>query len=75
MPFATKGRRVLDLEGLAKHYGSAFGNLEEHAQPSTEQFTNLLAWQLMALDEEAAQSAVPIWVENESRQIGKHSRA
>ena len=66
-----QGEAVLDLEGLAKHYGSAFGNLDEHAQPSTEHFTNLLASALMALDEQAASSAVPIWVENESRQIGR----
>ncbi len=67
----AQGEAVLDLEGLARHYGSAFGNLDEHAQPSTEHFTNLLASALMALDAQAASSAVPIWVENESRQIGR----
>ena len=60
---------TLDLEGLAKHYGSVFGNLDEHAQPSTEHFANLLAWELMALD--AAKEERAIWVENESRQIGR----
>ena len=60
---------TLDLEGLAKHYGSAFGNLDEHAQPSTEHFANLLAWELMALD--ASKEGRAIWVENESRQIGR----
>ena len=63
------GEGVLDLEGLALHYGSAFGNLEEHAQPSTAHFSNLLATSLMDLD--AKQGDGPIWVENESRQIGK----
>ena len=61
--------KTLDLEGFAKHFGSAFGNLDDHAQPSTEHFTNLLAWELMALDLDGASG--PIWVENESRQIGK----
>ena len=63
------GESVLDLEGLARHYGSAFGNLDDHPQPSTAQFSNLLARALMDLD--AKQGGGPIWVENESRQIGK----
>ena len=29
------GRRTVDLEAMADHFGSAFGNLEGHAQPST----------------------------------------
>ncbi len=60
---------VLDLEGLARHYGSAFGNLDDHPQPTTAQFSNLLASELMNLD--AQSGGGPIWVENESRQIGK----
>ena len=60
---------VLDLEGLARHYGSAFGNLDDHPQPTTAQFSNLLASELMNLD--AQRGGGPIWVENESRQIGK----
>ena len=63
------GESVLDLEGLARHYGSAFGNLDDHSQPSTAQFSNLLARALMDLD--AKRGGGPIWVENESRQIGK----
>jgi len=69
---AEKGEAVVDLEGMARHFGSAFGNLDDHAQPSTEQFANDLAWQLMNLDEEGGVTGPrPIWVENESRQIGR----
>ena len=39
---AVDGERVLDLEGLAMHFGSAFGNLEEHKQPTSRHFSNLL---------------------------------
>ncbi len=28
---AARGEQVVDLEGLARHFGSAFGNLEQHA--------------------------------------------
>ena len=62
------GEGVVDLEGLARHFGSAFGNLEDTPQPSTAHFANVLASELMKLD--AAQTNGPIWVENESRQIG-----
>jgi len=65
---AQQGARVIDLEGMAKHFGSAFGNLERHPQPTTEQFANDLACALMRLD---AEGDGPIWLENESRQIGK----
>jgi len=44
---AQQGARVIDLEGMAKHFGSAFGNLERHPQPTTEQFANDLACALM----------------------------
>lgn len=60
------GEQVVDLEGLARHYGSAFGNLRRHPQPSSEHFRNLLADVLSGLDAERR-----IWVENESRRIGR----
>jgi tRNA 2-selenouridine synthase len=58
--------QVIDLEGLAHHKGSAFGALGEEAQPSVEQFENLLFNSLYELDK-----SKPIWVENESRSIGR----
>ena len=60
------GEQIVDLEGLACHFGSAFGNLRRHAQPSSEHFRNLLAEALTPLDPNRR-----IWVENESRRIGK----
>ena len=66
-----EGERVVDLEGMARHFGSAFGNLDDHPQPSTEQFANDLALALMELDAIEGTVNGPIWVENESRQIGR----
>ena len=63
---AKAGEQVVDLEGLARHFGSAFGNLERHPQPTSEHFRNLLADALDGLD-----ASRRIWVENESRRIGK----
>ena len=63
---AEPGQYVLDLEGLASHKGSAFGAIGQPAQPTQEQFENNLAAALAALPTDA-----PIWVEDESRQIGR----
>jgi len=60
------GEQVIDLEGLAHHKGSAFGWLGETAQPSTEQFENELAYQLRLFSPKQR-----IWVEDESKNIGK----
>ncbi|MDO7848394.1 tRNA 2-selenouridine(34) synthase MnmH [Hymenobacter sp. M29] len=57
---------VLDLEGLAHHKGSAFGSIGQPAQPTQEQFENNLAAALLQLPTDA-----PVWVEDESRQIGR----
>ncbi|MEN9350010.1 MAG: tRNA 2-selenouridine(34) synthase MnmH [Bacteroidota bacterium] len=57
---------IIDLEGLAHHKGSAFGNLGQPVQPSQEQFENLLAQSLYKMSEQYAY----IWVEDESRRIG-----
>lgn len=60
------GQQVLDLEGLADHYGSAFGDIHSGIQPSTEHFNNLVFEKLDSLD-----ASKPIWVEDESKHIGK----
>lgn len=63
---ATTGDQVIDLEMLAHHKGSAFGELGQVGQPTTEQFENDLAqeWISMSANE-------PVWVEDESLNIGK----
>lgn len=60
------GEQVIDLEGLAKHKGSAFGLLGMPPQPSQEQFENLLAVEVDRLDMKRE-----VWLENESRLIGR----
>ena len=60
--------KVIDLEGLAKHKGSAFGNLEQHPQPSQEMFENLLAAELDKHN--ANKNSEIIFVEDESQRIG-----
>jgi tRNA 2-selenouridine synthase len=61
-----RGEQVVDLEGLANHKGSSFGAIGLPAQPTVEQFENLLAEQLRNIHPDQA-----IWVENESRRIGR----
>lgn len=63
---AAQGEQVIDLEGLAHHKGSAFGALGEPPQPSHEQFENLVALAWCNTDPERA-----VWMENESRSIGR----
>ena len=60
------GTPVIDLEGLASHRGSAFGNLGLAEQPSQKMFESLLWDQLRLLREE--DYAV---TEGESRHIGR----
>ncbi len=57
---------ILDLEKIACHKGSAFGTLGENAQPTQEMFENECAVRLLQLTSEK-----PIWVEDESQNIGK----
>ncbi len=59
------GEQVIDLENLANHKGSAFGDLGEDPQPTTEMFENLLFEELRNLDPEKR-----IWIEDESHLIG-----
>jgi tRNA 2-selenouridine synthase len=62
------GEQVLDLEALAHHKGSAFGNLGEKSQHSTEHFENKICWELNSLDKNRT-----IWIEDESRSIGRNT--
>ena len=59
----TAGVLALDLEGLARHRGSAFGDLGE--QPAQQSFENALAARLLL-----APSGL-LLVEDESRRIGR----
>jgi tRNA 2-selenouridine synthase len=58
------GHTAIDLEDLAKHKGSAFGNIGMPDQPSQEMFENLLA---IKLRENISNT---IWLEDESQRIG-----
>ncbi len=60
------GEQVIDLEGLAHHKGSAFGFIGEAPQPTVEQFEN----DLFAAGT-PIQTTRRVWVENESRSIGR----
>ena len=60
------GEQVLDLEGLANHRGSAFGAIGQHDQPSSEFFEHLVFEKLRKMDINR-----PIWLEDESANIGK----
>ena len=60
------GEQTIDLENLACHKGSAFGALGEPSQPGYEYFENLLALKIFNLKGKGR-----VWVENESRMIGK----
>lgn len=62
----SAGDQVIDLEELAQHQGSAYGSMNRLLQPSQEQFENNLAWQLKDME-----TALPLWVEDESMMIGK----
>jgi tRNA 2-selenouridine synthase len=62
----TLGEQVVDLEAIANHRGSAYGALGKSEQPSQEFFENLLAIRLFEID-----SSIRVWMENESRLIGK----
>lgn len=62
-----QGEQVLDLENLAAHKGSSYGHIgEEHPQPRNEHLENLIAYKLYTLDKNRT-----IWVEDESRCIGR----
>ena len=63
---AEAGAQVLDLEGLAVHKGSVLGGMPGRPQPSQKAFETALWSGLRGLD-----PARPVFVEAESRRIGK----
>ena len=62
---AREGAQVVDLEALANHRGSVFGE-HETPQPSQKAFETALAMALRTLD-----PARPLYVEAESSRIGR----
>ena len=62
-----KGEQFLDIEAVARHKGSVFGPLGQQEQPTNEQFENNLADKWRKFD-----FSKPVWIEDESRQLGKN---
>lgn len=60
------GAQVVDLEGIANHQGSSFGNMLSDEQPTTEQFQNNLYENFLELNRDKE-----IWLEDESFLIGR----
>lgn len=78
-----KGETIIDLEDIAKHKGSAFGNIGLPKQPTQEMFENLLALELVlksVINSESSMNKTahspftthhsPVWLEDESQRIG-----
>ena len=63
---AARGGQVLHLEELAAHKGSVLGSLPDTPQPAQKGFESQLLAALSALD-----PARPVFVEAESRKIGR----
>jgi tRNA 2-selenouridine synthase len=66
------GQPILDLEALASHKGSAFGNIGMPQQPSQEHFENLLAHSLnrLGIQPGTVYTGSSIIIEDESQRIG-----
>ncbi|MCW3075006.1 MAG: mnmH [Flaviaesturariibacter sp.] len=74
-----QGEAIIDLEALAHHKGSAFGNIGMPKQPTQEMFENKLSLELLAVSrkQEHIDPDSPfrgtggIWIEDESQRIGQ----
>ena len=64
----SSGAQILDLEALAQHKGSAFGGIGQAPQPTTEQFENMIAARCAPMNPQQI-----VWIEDESRNIGRCS--
>ena len=62
---ASDGGQVLDLEALAGHHGSAFGNLSGSPQPTHTAFQAAVTRALAGADAHR-----PLWVEDEGDYLG-----
>jgi tRNA 2-selenouridine synthase len=62
----NQGAQVVNLEALANHQGSVYGNHKGNRQPSSEQFQNDIFEAFLKFSPEK-----PIWLEDESFTIGK----
>jgi len=62
---AAEGEQVIDLEGLAHHRGSIFGDFAGMPQPGQKAFETALHDRLRRMD-----PSRPVFVEAESRQVG-----
>lgn len=75
-----KGAPVIDLEDIASHKGSAFGNIGMPKQPTQEMFENILAQNLHEVRSQRSEVVAAhsdfrpptsdIWLEDESQRIG-----
>lgn len=61
--------QIIDLEGLARHKGSAFGGIGMPEQPTQEMFENMLALELSKKKVDDKPAA--FWLEDESQRIGR----
>ncbi|MGM0439553.1 MAG: tRNA 2-selenouridine(34) synthase MnmH [Chlamydiota bacterium] len=61
-----RGQQILDLEALANHRGSSFGRFGQQPQPYNEHFENKIALRWGSFDPKR-----PVWIEDESRMIGR----
>lgn len=68
----NSGETIVDLEDLAKHKGSAFGNIGMPQQPTQEMFENRLSLELVKARATAEMNGEErrIWLEDESQRIG-----
>jgi len=75
-----RGETVVDLESIANHKGSAFGNIGMPKQPGQEMFENLLSCELRAVGSEQNTESPKapfrgfggsVWLEDESQRIGQ----
>jgi tRNA 2-selenouridine synthase len=61
-------KKIIDLEAIANHKGSAFGGIGQQPQPTQEMFENKLAIELSKTIRTGIDTS--FWIEDESQRIG-----